>query len=83
MQNLGQILNIETIAMPVRANKWSVDTEDLEWPATNCKGVLNILRVHFNERLFMHETVEILDFVPDVETWNAPLAVPSLESFTK
>ncbi len=69
--------------MPLKSNKWSVDTEDLEWPTTNLKGVLNILCVHFNERLFMHETVEIIDFVPAVETWNAPLAVPNLETFTK
>ena len=83
LQTLGQILNIETIALPLKANKWTVDTEDLDWPCKNYKGVLNILRVHFNERLFMNETIEILDFVPSVETWNAPLAVPNLESFTR
>lgn len=79
----GQILNIETVALPIRLNKWTVDTEDLEWPAANFKGVLNILRVHFNERLFMNETVEILNFVPEMETWNSPMAVPNLENFTK
>lgn len=81
---LGQILNIETVALPIRLNKWTVDTEDLEFPATNVKGVLNILRVYFNERLFMNETVEILNFIPERETqWNAPMAVPNLENFTK
>ncbi len=80
---IGQILNIETVALPIRLNKWTVDTEDLEWPVANFKGVLNILRVHFNERLFMNETIEILNFVPEMETWNAPMAVPNLENFTK
>lgn len=79
----GQILNIETVALPIRLNKWTVETEDLEWPTTNVKGVLHILRVYFNERLFMNETVEILNFVPEMETWNAPMAVPNLENFTK
>ncbi|KAI2803054.1 hypothetical protein BLOT_007177, partial [Blomia tropicalis] len=81
----GQILNIETISMPVPTDRWSVDIDVLEQPPPNeygYKGVLNILRIHFNERLFMNETVEILDFVPKMETWNAPMAVPNLESFT-
>lgn len=82
----GQILNIETISMPVPTDRWSVDIDVLEQPPPNeygYKGVLNILRIHFNERLFMNETVEILDFVPKMETWNAPMAVPNLESFTR
>lgn len=79
---IGQIVNIETLALPVNASNWTIDGEAVAF-AENFKGVLNILRVHLNERLFPYETVEMHDFVPNTETWNSPLAVPNVETFSR
>ena len=77
------MINIETVFMPVKSDKWTVDTEELDWPKENFKGVMQILKIHFNQRVVVHETVEIFDFAPKMEIWNAPLAVPNLESSTR
>lgn len=79
---MGQIVNIETLALPVNANNWTVNGEAVVF-AENFKGVLNILRVHLNERLFPYEKIEMQNFVPNMETWNSPLAVPNVETFSR
>lgn len=79
---VGRVLNIETVFMPILPNRWSVDTETVQWPAEH-RGVLSILRAHFDQRVRGQEAVEVLDFLPKFETWNCPLAVPNPESFTK
>lgn len=79
----GKILNIETVFLPIRSNQYTVNIEELSWPKEDVKGVLSVLRVYCDQLFPSKETVEILDFLPKVELWNAPLAVPNLESFTK
>lgn len=83
---IGEIVNIETLPLPISELKWTVDSECLQWAVTSenrVKGMLSILRVHINTSSpVRHELVELLDFVPKMTTWTSPLAVPNMESFT-
>ncbi|CAG2176167.1 unnamed protein product, partial [Oppiella nova] len=80
----GRVLSVETVPIPVECNNWSVDTEQSYWSDEHQKNnnMVFILRIYFEYGNTTREQLEIIDFIPRVQIWDAPLAVPIYESFS-
>ncbi|CAG2104458.1 unnamed protein product [Medioppia subpectinata] len=81
----GRVLSVETVPIPVECNNFSVDTEQSYW-SDECQKNNNsvfILRIYFEYGNTARERLEIIDFIPRVQIWDAPLAVPIYESFSR
>ncbi len=78
-------MSVETVPIPVENNNWSVDTECSYWSDEYQRNnnTVFILRIYFEYGTMTRERLEIVDFVPKVHIWDAPLAVPNFESFSR
>ena len=83
--NYGDIINIETVKMPLRMNEYSVNVENIEWPQ-EMRGFVFILRVYVlksEQQSTQQVQIDVQDFIPNMQTWDSPLAIPDFESFTR
>ncbi|XP_054167426.1 probable serine/threonine-protein kinase DDB_G0276181 [Oppia nitens] len=80
----GRILSVETVPIPVESTNWSVNTETSYWSYDYQKNnnTVYILRIYFEYGNPAYERLEIIDFIPKVQIWDTPLAVPVYESFS-